>query len=243
MVDKLTRIVSDRKWDHFSEPLIVFEGRFQNTLTLLSSVVSQKNIEQSIKLEARKQYIVMLVSCYETYLRDTFKEIITNNLVYIDKIKKIKNLKDVKFNIDEVEYIRKNDINLAEILAEYINFQNFDETYSIFSLFGFEKELEKILNSKEEITPLVGKFDKELNQEKIIISFFKQLAKHKNLIDKDHMITKIKLVLDLRHKIVHKNINVSLSEEDILEFTLSVYKFVMAVGNFVNYLEENKDEN
>lgn len=241
-MDRLKRIVSDRKWDHNSEPLEVFEGRLGNMIFLLSSVISQAKVPDLVKLEARKQYVVMLVSCYETYLRDTFKEIITNNLVSIDKIRKIRNLRDVKFTIEEVEYIRGNEIHLAEILAEYINFQNFQETFSIFSTWGFEEELDKRLNSKDDKMPLPDKqfLKKSPEVGQFTIEFFKQLTTHRNLLDKSYIINKIKILLETRHKIVHKNINISLSQEDILELTLVTYEFVMALESFITSLGTRK---
>jgi len=236
-MDKLKRIVSDRKWNHSSEPLKVFDGRLREMILLLSSVISQEELEDSIKLEARKQYIIMLVCCYETYLRDTFKDIITKNLVSTENIKKIRSLKDIKFTIEEVEFIRGNNIYLSELLAEYINFQNFEEVYGIFSSWGFSSNLEKRLSSKDEVMPLPDKESKENDAGAFIIEFFKQLTSHKKLIDKDYMINKIKMLLEVRHKIVHKNVNIFISQEDVLELTLSVYEFISSIEDFVSSLE------
>ena len=241
-MDKLRKIVSDRRWEHISEPLKVFDGRLKDMILLLSSIISSKKKEDSVSLEARKQYLVMLVSCYETYLRDSFKEVITNNLVDISKIMEIKKLKDVKFSIPEVEYIRSNEINLSELLAEYINFQNFEEIFGIFSSWGFEKELDKILSSKDDIMPLPDEdfMKKAPDAGEFIIEFFKGITIHKSMMDKSYMISKIQLLLDVRHKIVHKNIDVFISQEDILELTLAVYEFVIAVERFTQFLKQIK---
>lgn len=238
-MDILKRIVLDREWNHNSEPLQVFEGRLRNMILLLSSTMAQNKVEDSVKLEARKQYFVMLVSCYETYLRDTFKEIITSNLVSIDNIKKIRCLRDLKFSLSEVEYIRNNEIYLSELLAEYINFQDFEEVFGIFSSWGFDKELDKRISSKDEVMPLPDKefLKKTPDAGLFIIDFFKQLTTHRKLIDKDYMISKIKLLLEIRHKIVHKNIDISINQEDILELTLAVYEFIMSIESFVLTLE------
>lgn len=243
-MDRLKRIVMDREWSHDSEPLKVFEGRLRDMILLLSSTIAQSKIEDSVKLEARKQYIVMLVSCYETYLREIFKEIITNNLVSIENIKKIRSLKDLKFTIDEVEYIKNNKIYLSELLAEYINFQSFEEVFGIFSLWGFDKELEKRLSLKDEVMPLPDEEFLKKNPDvgNFIIDFFKQIAIHRKIIDKDYMISKIKSLLEVRHKIVHKNIDISISQEDILELTLSVYEFIVSIENFVLTLESNSQK-
>ncbi len=240
-MDKLKKIVQDRKWGHLSEPIKVFEGRLKDMILLLSSIISNRKIEYSVILEARKQYLVMLVSCYETYLRDSFKEVITDNLIDSKEIMNIRRLKDVKFNIEEVEYIKNNDIPLSELLSEYINFQNFEEIFGIFSSWGFEKELDKILSSKDEIVPLPDEefMRKTSNAGEFIIKFFREITTHKNMMDKSYMISKIKLLLEVRHKIVHKNIDISIGQEDILELTLAVYEFIMAIEGFIQSLRKN----
>lgn len=241
-MDRLRRIVSDRVWDHASEPLKVFDGRLKNMVLLLSSIISKTSDNIPIVAEARKQYIIMLVSCYETFLRDSFKDVIIKELISFDKIKEIRKLKDIKFNIEEVEYIKKNEIHLAEILADYINFQKFEEIFGIFSSWGFENELDNRLSSKDEIMPLPNEefMKKNPDSGEFIIEFFRQITTHRNLMDKSYMINKIQILLEVRHKIVHKNIDLALSQEDILELTLAVYEFIMAIESFLQSLSKNK---
>jgi len=238
-MDKLKKIVSDRQWDHASEPLKVFDGRLNNMVLLLSSIIVNKPLNDSLVLEARKQYLTMLVSCYETYLRDSFKEGVTKGIIGLDKLKGVRKLKEIRFNIEEVEYIRGNEIHLAEILAEYINFQKFEEVFGIFSSWGFEVELDKRLSSKDGVMPLPDEdfIKKAPNSGEFIIEFFRKITAHKSIMDKAYMISRIKLLLEVRHKIVHKNIDVSISQEEILELTLAVYEFVMAIENFMQSLK------
>ncbi|MFH1248950.1 MAG: HEPN domain-containing protein [archaeon] len=230
-MDKLKRIVSDRQWYHTSAPLKVFEGRLKDMIFLEGTILTQKNMNSSTKNEARKQYVIMLVTCYETYTREMFKILINEELVAIPKIKK---MKDVKFAIEEIEYIKKNNIELSELLAEYINFQNFEEVLEIFKNFGLNKKIDESLNNRDGVMPLPDSIfkNKKIDSETFVIEFFKQMTLH-NKIDKEYLFHQIRLLLGIRHKIIHKNIDITIEQEDLLTFTLAIYEIVMILDRFV----------
>ena len=134
-MDKLKRIVSDRKWNHSSEPLKVFDGRLREMILLLSSVISQEELEDSIKLEARKQYIIMLVCCYETYLRDTFfkSNIGRSNISYTlsKEFLKINENNDINNKNKHVYYSLKYNILFNIELFDYLTSKEI-ETHPVF---------------------------------------------------------------------------------------------------------------
>lgn len=240
-MNKLKKIVSDREWYHTSAPLKVFEGRLKDMAFLEGTILTQENMASSTKNEARKQYLIMLVACYETYIREIFKILINEELVSLPKIKK---MKDIKFTIEEIEYIKKNKIDLSELLAEYINFQNFEEVLEIFENFGLNKKIEESLNNKDGIMPLPDSVfkNKKIDGGNFLIEFFRQVTIHKKTMDKEYLFHKIKLLLSIRHKIIHKNIDIAIGQEDLLEFTLTIYEVVMILDRFVQDLRNQKLE-
>ncbi len=236
---KLKRIISDREWAHKSEPLKVFEGRL-NHMALLIGASAQSNLPPLAKIEARKQYLIMLVACYETYLREMFKIIIEKELVPLNKVLKLKKLKKVEFTFQELEYIKKMNISLSELIAEYLNFQNFEEIMNIFSVVNFKLEMKKRLESKDDIVPSPEDLSKikKIDNQNFITEFFKHFSLHKKATNEEFIYHKIKLLLKLRHKIIHKNIDIGLGQDDILDMTLVVYEFIMTLEKIVENLQK-----
>lgn len=239
-MDKLKRITSDREWSNKSEPLKVFEGRLNN-MALLIGASLQSDLPSLAKIEARKQYIVMLVACYETYLREMFKVIIDKKLVPLEKILELKKLKEVKFTLEELEYIKYMNISLSELSAEYINFQNFEEIMKVFSIVNFKLEMKKRLENKSDIVPSPEEISKvkKIDNQNFITEFFKQFSLHKKATNEEFIYHKIELLLELRHKIIHKNIDIDIGQGDILDMTLAIYEFIMTLENIVEYLEKS----
>jgi len=227
---KLKRITSNRGWAHKSEPLKVFEGRL-NSMALLIGSSLQGNLPDLAKIESRKQYLIMLVTCYETYLREMFKIFIDKELVSLSKILKLKKIKKVQFTFKELEYIKKMDISLPELIVEYINFQNFEEIMGVFSIINFKSEMKKRLKSKDDIVPSPKELSKinEINDKNFITEFFKHFSLHKKATDEKFIYNKIRLLLEVRNKIIHKNIDINIGQEDILSITLAVYEFIMTL--------------
>ena len=110
-MQKLTKIIKLRNLKERTEPLKVFEDRMRDAIALEGAILAKKLNEKLIN-EAKNQMIVVMVSCYEAYLRDIFKIIIDEELVPLDRLFKIKQLRDIKFTLKEVEFIRKNGIKI-----------------------------------------------------------------------------------------------------------------------------------
>jgi len=237
-MDKLKNIISERKWYHPSKPLEVFEARLKDIMNLqVSSICS--NISESAKNEAKKQYLIMLVTCYETYAREIFKIIIDEELVSIGSVTKIKKIKDVKFTIEEIEYIRKKNIELSELICEYINFQNFGQLMNAFSIINLDKKIEEKLKQKGDMMPLPdSNLLKKEDGAEIVNEFFKKFADHKKLFNKKQLYHQINLLLQARHKIVHKNIDIKIEQNDIIIMTSAAYEFVIILERIIQELSK-----
>ena len=233
-MDKLKRIISERKWYHTSKPLNVFENRLKDMMNLQVAAINS-NIPESSKNEAKKQYLVMLVACYENYVREIFKLIIDKNLIPITELTKLRKLKEVKFTIEEIEFIRNKNIKLSELVCEYINFQNFGEMISSFSVIDLNKKIEEKINQKDNIMSLPDStlLKKAKDGAEIVNEFLKKFALHKKMFNKSQLYKQINLLLTARHKIIHNNIDIAITQEDIYVMTAAVYEFVILLDRIL----------
>jgi len=238
-MEKLRKIIFDRDWTHKSEPLKVFDGRLTN-MSLLIGASLQSDLPPLAKIEARKQYLIMLVSCYETYLREIFKILVDKGLVPLRRMLILKKLREVKFTLEELEYIKKKNISLSELSAECINFQNFKEIMNVFSIINFKEEMKKRLENKDDIVPSPKEISKikKIDNQNFIMEFFKQFSLHKKATNERFIYHKIRLLLEVRHKIIHKNIDINIEQNDVLDMTLAVYEFIMTLEKIIQDLQK-----
>jgi|SRR3989338_2068432 len=246
-MQKLTKIIKLRNLKERTEPLKVFEDRMRDAIALEGAILAKKLNEKLIN-EAKNQMIVVMVSCYEAYLRDIFKIIIDEELVPLDRLFKIKQLRDIKFTLKEVEFIRKNGIKISEIVCNYINFQNFDQMKQVFSIIEIDKEFSRKIKSKSNIMPppkmeIKKSFSKEDIEEvasEWANEFFKQFAKNKKTFNLKQLYSSLNFLLRVRHLIVHENIKFKIDQDEILHFTSAIYEFVTILDNIVQELKKVK---
>ena len=246
---KLIKIVERRNLKERTEPLKVFEDRMKDSMALEGAILAKKLSEKLIN-EAKNQMIVVMVSCYEAYLRDIFKIIIDEELVPLDRLFKIKQLKDLRFTLKEVEFIRKKGIKISEIVCNYINFQNFDQMKQAFSIIDIDKEFSRKIKSKSNIMPppkmeIKKSFSKKEIEEKIsewANEFLKQFAKNKKTFNLKQLYSSLNFLLQLRHLIVHENIKFKIDQDDILHFTSAIYEFVIILDDIVQELKKKSVE-
>lgn len=244
-------IVTDRRLSYDSKPLKVFDKRMTDMFNLLGAILttkrlpgSTKNEVKAIENEARKQFLLMLVICYETYLRDIYKIIIEKDLVPISKILKIKKIREIKFDLEELDFISKNKIKLSEIICDYINFQNFNQMMEAFSVIDLKNRLEKIMENKKKLTPSEEKkiMEKRISKTAgksagmFMIHFFKEFLKYRKIMTVEDLFYQINLALRVRHKIVHRNVNIRITQDEINTFIMVFYEFVLDIDMIVNSL-------
>ncbi|GAH51472.1 unnamed protein product [marine sediment metagenome] len=161
---------------------------------------------------------------------------------------KIKQLKDLKFNLKEVEFIRKKGIKISEIVSNYINFQNFNQMRQAFSIIDIDREFSRKIRSKSNIMPPPEmRIKKSFSKKKIdeVVSewaneFFKQFAKNKKTFNLKQLYSSLNFLLQIRHLIVHENIKFKISQDEILHFTSAIYEFVVILDDIVQELIKKK---
>ncbi len=237
---KLRKIISNREWAHNSSPFEVFENRLKDMMDLEVLTISSK-ISDSTKNEAKKQYLIMLVTCYETYLRETFKKIIEEKLVPFFKIAKLKKLKNIQLSLEELDFIKNQKIEFPEMVCEYINFQNFREMKEAFSIIDLDKKITKKIEEKDNIMPPPkGRILKGKNEAGIVNEFYKDFAAHKKMFNEAGLYSQINLLLEARHKIVHQNINIKIFQEDVMVMTATIHEFIFLLNKVIEEIRKEK---
>ena len=155
---------------------------------------------------------------------------------------KLKKLKEVKFTIEEIEFIRNKDIKLSELVCEYINFQNFGNMMNAFSIIDLDKKIEEKIRQKDDIMPLPDSklLKKSKEGAEIVNEFFKQFAIHKKMFNKSQLYKQINLLLQARHKIIHNNIDIAITQEDIYTMTAAIYEFIVLLDIILQDIRINK---
>ena len=246
-VNKLKRIISDRKWYHESAPLKVFESRLSDML-VLQDTISKFSIHESSKNEANKQYLIMLVTCFETYIREVFKILIDKDIISVSTISKIKKLKNIRFSIEDLSFIESEDIKMSELISQYINFQNLKEILEVFSLIDIDNRLDAKMKHKDDVMPsmpvkLKSMFKKSYKgigepltkvEGKYLNELHKNFVLHRKTFTRLNIYHEIYNLLATRHKIIHNNIDLTISQEYITLKTLAVYEFIFLMDLIVD---------
>ena len=165
-----------------------FYSTFKRKITLafeLERRIEENKFSKDTIRQARRQYLVYLVSCLESYLEELFKRYIDFELVDFQKLLKMKRLKQIRFNIYDLFDFNKNNIRLSEIIIAYLNFQNIDCILDFCDVIEFNKYVSKlpILNNAAAFVFSKIAFDKlPAEYQKIALEGAKVGAKHANSI-------------------------------------------------------------
>ncbi|MFH1972087.1 MAG: hypothetical protein ABIJ18_01275 [archaeon] len=251
---KIDRIIEDRIFKKSTPPFKVFEKRLTEALTLERQVMILKLGKRSHEY-AKRQFIVFLISCFESYLQDMFALMIDKKIIKLDDILKMKKFKDMKFKLADIERIKNEKIKISEIITNEFNFQNFNEIMQLCSLIDFESHFDKLKSQFEKGD--VGFTKKE--SEKAIEELYKHIAKSKSpdwnkprffrnffkmvvrnlyrapIHDLKKMYGTIILGLSIRHKIVHQASDFKLPHKVFhLGLFLSIMHFCAIIQEIYN---------
>lgn len=252
-----------------SKPFSVFENRLSEIFQL-KGLIDLLEIPKNIKYQSRKQFIVSLVTCFETYLKDMYKLMIDKKIIKLEKLYRVKRIKDAKYKILELLQIEKREIRISTLICNEINFQNFDQLVQAYSVIDLEKNFESILKKFKSgsLKKSTKYIDKALNKVIVIKRISKKFApKFKNerynlgsklraahialMSIKEVLLTKnlkgiqekkkiygiIKLLLTIRHNIVHRDINYKIKNLELHGFVMAVFLFCSVVEDIYRTLE------
>ncbi len=215
--DKMELILERRKnlKTRSKSPIDSFITKWDNVSTLLKQIhkkISNKNLIQ----EARGQFIVSIVTALEVFLRDSLISLINKNQLDYTKLAE---KKSDNYDLETVEFIIKNKITIAELIADNCSFQNLkriDECFSL--LFGF--------NLFKEFKDYKWVYDKEDS---------------KGYIQMTDFYPKIDKLLKLRHDITHDlNFKRTINKRDLDEMEEELVNFTNILAFFFDDLMNKK---
>jgi len=217
-----------------------FKKNIINAFHLYGRVFTQKFSKSDLDL-IRTMYVTYLVSCLESYFTELFKEMYNKKMLNQERIFKIKKIKQLKFNFNELQEMQDNKTLVGDVLAECMNFQNMSYIYDFAKSIEFNKYSEKVRKdlkkSRENrdikatlrlISKQKGNLDslrmsKAIN--KLIVEY---MADDKILLDlysADKCFITINLMVQIRHEVVHKAKNVKIGHGEIWSYTMATFQF------------------
>lgn len=197
-------------------PIEFFMDKYLNADDLLITI-DKKIKRKDLKYEARKQYIISLVTAFEVYFKEAFILLIDEKRLDISKIKTLFNR---KYDFEEVLLINKKRISAGELAASQFNFQELESIQKAFS-------------------SLLGRdFISELKRYRWIYGDRKNEFIQ---LDKDFYI-KLERILNLRHNFTHDiNFKDFISKKEIKDISSNLFTFVSLVNFFLSdYFLENE---
>jgi len=238
------RIIENRKYSN-SNFYTSFKKKVTLAFELERRIEENKFSKESIK-QARRQYIVFLVSCLESYLEEIFKRYIDSNFVNFEKLFKMKGVKQLKLNLSDLLNFERKNVKISEVVIEYLNFQNVECIVNFCNIIEFNKYASKLKKSiknnlsKDDTTQLSKDFikivSKQRNQSFDNLKVSKMMSK--TIIEymaSDHILLElfsaqkcmstISQYVQKRHRIVHKAANVDVENWEVSAFTLAIIQF------------------
>ena len=262
-MNKFKRILGDRKFSTKSKPFDLLEKRVTEAF-ILERRVAMSNFSQSNKNQSDKQFIVYLVSCFESYLRDIFKLMIDQQLIPITEFMKFERLKNLKLNLLDIEKAKKEKITISEIIVNELSFQNFNEILKLCFIIDFDKYYPKLIKKihygnvgftkKESDEAMLNLKKMEINKiewlkkqyenkdnpfddEEIAQSFFKSIVRimyRGEKPKKEELCKRIKMAIKLRHKIVHRAVDIKIHPVVAINFLLDIILFSAIIQEIYN---------
>jgi len=220
-----------------------FKNNIINASHLYSKVFTQKFSKSDNNL-IRAMYITYLVSCLENYFTELFKEMFNKKMLNRERIFKIKKIKQLKFNINDLQEMQNNNISIAGVLAEYMNFQNMAYIFEFAKSIEFNKYSQKVRkklkkekngndNNMKRILTSISKH-KNINSDNLKVSkainklIVEYLASDRillHLYSADKCFNTIAKMVKLRHEVVHKAKDVKIEHWEIWAYTMAILQF------------------
>lgn len=132
----------EKKYKKILQAKINRKGRSRDTLSNsmdkicdasdLMEFIHKKVKNRKLIQEARKQFIITLVTSIEVLLRDYFLVSLTYENI-INKFRKISDYSERKFTLAEMVFCNENKISEQELIADNYNFQNISDINKAFS--------------------------------------------------------------------------------------------------------------
>lgn len=235
-----------------SKSYCIFKKNILNAFHLYGRVFTQKFSNEDNKL-IRAMYITYLVSCLESYFSGLFKEMFSKNLLNQERIFKIKRIKNLRFNFNDLKEMESKKISVVETLADNMNFQNIYYIYEFAQAIEFNKYSQIIKrnlnneNNKDHLVKSMTFLSKQKNMNlnnlkiskainKLIVEYMADDKVLLKIYSADKCFNTITKMISLRHKVVHEAKNIKITHEEIWAYTMATFQF----ANIFNRIYEIK---
>jgi hypothetical protein len=204
-------------------PHIAYRNRLKGPEQILY-IIESSNVKNSIKLEARRQYIVALCAAFETYWRDFFKLMVD---LYKIPVEKGSQLNKIVFTFADMREIVGRKLTLGELVTTAYVFQSLDAVNQAASeILGIDA-FRTFAESKIRVSEVPRK-----NRSK----------KHGKLLQQDvpgktvfKNISNIEKAFKMRHETVHHTgTRYRPSQRDVLKFDGEMFNFKFYFSSFVD---------
>lgn len=229
-----------------------FKSNVLNAFHLYGRVFTQKFSKSDNNL-IRAMYITYLVSCLENYFTELFKTMFNKKMVNQERIFKIKRIKQLKFNLNDLQEMQNSNLSVADVLAEHMNFQNMKYIYEFAKSIEFNKYSQKVKQTlkikgnnkhiQEVLTFISKQKNKNLDSLKVSKAINKLIVE--GMVDDkillaiysaDKCFSTIAKMVKMRHEVVHKAKDVKIEHWEIWAYTLASVQF----ANIFNRIYELK---
>lgn len=124
LIQELSELqITRNKIEEFLNNFITNSSRY---VIFMHEILEKKPSKEQIVVPI-SQYIVSLVTCWETYFRDLFVFLSVNDKQFCDDVIRLNNI-----SINENE-LNRNGLITGEYISKFFNFQNFKDTETAFS--------------------------------------------------------------------------------------------------------------
>lgn len=187
MSNRKNRTISNRE-SRFASPLDSLDFIIDQSKSILESLIELQDLYKKhsypkakteeileVIIYAKQQYIIAMVSGMEHFFKDLLIDLINEELVDLSGIRQ-------KFELEDVVKLKKEIINLGELILIKYNFQNLDEINSIYSKIlnlNFYDNLREVINTPE--------YQRDISFLRLNVNFYPLIHE----------------VIEIRHKCIH----------------------------------------
>ncbi len=220
--EKITR--TNSAWIDPRSNLLSLKSEFSNT----KSAFPESSLSYSL-------YLVGIISCIETFVRQTIRDFIDSDSTYADRVEKLKFKLD--FNLETVRNLQQKKFTLGELVSNSIQISSMDHIVAYLSVILDGRLDENLKNIKEFVEPNLYKYFPYEEMRVLEEERLSNQAPPSNIIDNsDEVIGKIGDFFKKRHIAAHEG-RFDLLDESELELAFDVAeKFIEAIGEIYNQL-------
>ncbi len=260
----IKRVLEHRMFYQRSHPFRLLEKRLVDAFEL-ERKVNESNFYKNQKNHSKRQFFVFVVTCLESYLQEICRLMIDKKVLSAKDFMKNRDIKDkikgLKFDILDIVTINEKEINVSELISERLNFQNLKDIKAFCNLIEFDHYF-KAINAEIKRGEIGRLALPRVQSKKSMEEFVKMIAREKNKslknlkishaltltiikymyqkmdLDKEKIFGTIEMGIWIRHKIVHKAVDINIKDWQVFSFLMATIQLCAIVQEIFNIKKE-----